>query len=486
MNIVCRPCVKAFLLTLTAALCAGVTPLALGVGITNCPDVAPALDVSSATQAVCSEAGLKAAIVSSRETNGGNGKVSLPPNCSITLTSRIEVIDDLTIDGNGVTLSGNNATQIFDIGRNYLKDRGVYFALQNATLINDRDAGAGAGAINNGGGAIFQDGLQPLGYPPVIGSPGGYTPVGYQRDSYGKGRFCGVLFTGNTVGNLHDSNNTGKTGGGLFRYVYVPVAANPVSGGDTLVEIERSMFDGNRAYGGGGALHLGGNGNTDDASVRDSVFRNNRAGGGAGGAISMYERNANFSNITLADNCINTGGNTVDCSGSSNSDGTGGGIGTWSGRYNVDHATVVRNRAAAYSGALNQNSTAGKTGALTNSILSANTSGNSFGVAKNCSNPVFTNGANSYQWQALSARNTADPYDPGCGAATENIDPLVSATPTVCTGRIAGSSFSNAPMVVFLPGQPAVLAGAAGAACPDSVAAKKPANLTSILMLLLD
>jgi hypothetical protein len=512
--------------------------------ITNCPDVAPELDVANATLAVCSEAGLKAAIFATSQSQGGNGKVSLPANCSITLTAQIDVTDDLTIDGNGVTIDGNNATQIFRVGRNFMLSRGVNFSLQNATLQNGLASGsgeslsslggaisgaqfgnitvlnvkfsnnrstdtggeAGGGAIykaqfgkltvfnshfqgnlatnggairalltsiqlvnssfagntalsgNNGGGAILLDGLQPTNLPLAINLPGGYAPVGYQRDTYGKGRFCGLYFSGNSVGNQYDINGTGKTAGAMGIFVYGPTATDP--GGDTMIEIERSMFDGNKAYAGGGALHLGSGGATDFASVKDSVFRNNRAGGVAGGAISLYQKNVNFSNVTIADNCINTGGNTADCSSSSNSDGSGGAIGTWSNQYNLDHVTVVRNRAAAYSGALNQGPTAG---ALTNSIISANTSGNSYGVAQSCSKPAFTNGTNSYQWQVL-ARHAADPNDPGCGAATENIDPLVSATPTVCTGRIAGSSFSNAAMVVFLPGQPGM---SAGAVCPQ-------------------
>jgi hypothetical protein len=516
-------------------------------GITNCADVAPVLDVTNATLAACSEAGLKTAIVTSSYSQGGNGKVRLPANCAITLTSQIDVNDDLTIDGNGVTLDGNSTSQIFRVGRNFLLNRGVTFALQNATMQNGLASGsgesisslggaisgaqfgnitalnvkfinirstdtggeAGGGAIykaefgkltvfnshfesnlatnggairsllssiqlvnssfvnntalsgNNGGGAILLDGLQPFSYPPVIGSPGGYTPVGYQRDTYGKGRFCGLLFTGNSVGNQYDINGTGKTAGAMGLFVYGPTANDP---GDTMIEIERSVFDGNKAYAGGGALHLGSSGAPDFASIKDTVFRNNRAGGVAGGAISLYRANVNFSNLSIADNCINTGGNTSNCSSSSNSDGTGGGIGAWldqftPNQYNLDHVTVVRNHASAYSGALNQ----GTAGTLTNSIISANTSGNSYRVAQNCSTPVFTNGANSYQWQA-TARAVSDPNDPGCGAATENIDPLVSASPTVCTNRIAGSSFSSTAMVVFLPGLTSITAGAV---CPN-------------------
>jgi hypothetical protein len=503
-------------------------------GSTGCLDQPPVLDVSNPTLATCSESGLKDAITASQAV-GGNGHVRLPAQCSLTLTSKVQVDDDLAIDGNGATIDGQGSTQLFVVGRNFLKDRGVRFALQHATLKNGRDPGGGGGAVsggqfgeltlvdvvflnntsagtggedgggaifkaqfgkltvfnchfegntgtnggaiksllaslqvvnssfvgnrarggNNGGGAIIVDGLQPTQLPPVIGTPGGYTPVGYQRDPYARGRLCGVLFSRNSVGNQYDFNHTGQQGGGLFTHVYV--------GNDTQVEVERSLFDGNTSAGGGGAFRLGGDGDTAFARVGDCAFVNNRAGGGVGGAVSLYETNANFSNVTVADNCINVGGDVAGCAATSNSDGLGGGIGTYSRTYNVDRVTVVRNRAASYSGALVQSSTPGQAGALTNSVISDNRAGNSYGVAKNCGNPVFTSGANSYQWQAQARANPSDPNDPGCGAATENVDPRVAVVASLCAGRVAGSATANAPMVWFEVGAPGV---SAGAACP--------------------
>ena len=70
------------------------------------------VDTSSTTLATCSAAGLQSAINAT-----SNGRVALPAACNITLTAPLQVNKDVVIDGNGVTISGNQATRIFEVGR---------------------------------------------------------------------------------------------------------------------------------------------------------------------------------------------------------------------------------------------------------------------------------------------------------------------------------------------------------------------------------
>ena len=68
-----------------------------------------------------------------------------------------------------------------------------------------------------------------------------------------------------------------------------------------------------------------------------------------------------------------------------------------------------------------------KRSAMVDSVIAGNTAGNPYSVAPNCTGPLFTNGANSYQWPGP----TADVNDAGCGAVNV-INPTVSSTKTLC------------------------------------------------------
>ncbi len=335
--------------------------------------------------------------------------------------------------------------------------------LSNFQIVNSSFVGNIARGGNNGGGAIFVDGLAQTTTPPPLSTPGGagYAPNGYAVDTYGKGRICGTYVQGNAVGARFDVNTTGRQGGGLMAHVYGG-GAKP---GATAVEIERSVFEGNTAADGGGGMRLGGDGLGPTGgmySVSHTVVRNNRAGN-HGGGVRFSESNGTFFNVTVADNCANANNDVSACNDNSTTGGLGGGIVAFEKRYTVNRVTAVRNRAASYGGALVQPGATvpgtGGPGTMINTIVANNTAGNPFGNGQNCLGPAFTNGGGSFQWPTP----TIGTFELGCGSASGNANPNVSATAQVCPARIAGSSASNTPMVVFLPSA----AVNAGATCPN-------------------
>jgi predicted outer membrane repeat protein len=347
-----------------------------------------------------------------------------------------------------------------------IKSLGANVQVVNSAFIDNVARGG-----NNGGGAHFVDGLEVTTPKPSL-SQGGYAPNGYSVNTYGKARFCGVLYRGNSVGGLHDGNVTGRQGGALFTHVYgsggAPIPGTPyfTSAGYTVVEVERSIFEDNTAFDGGGALRLGGDGAAASApaEISSSQFRNNRAGN-HGGAIRMSQTEANYSNLVVADNCANADNTVTACTSNSAAGGLGGGIVAFEKKYNVDRLTVVRNRAASYGGGLNQTGPmTAQLGAMTRSIVAANTTGNPYNVGNQCAGPVFSNGAASYQWPGPTNPN----FDAACGAVN-TANPNVSSSATLCTTR-AGSSLANAFHYVMLAASAVSQTNGlpdAGAICPS-------------------
>ncbi len=342
--------------------------------------------------------------------------------------------------------------------------------LSNLQIVNTSFVNNVARGGNNGGGAIFIDGLAQNSTPKPLAS-GGYAPNGYLFDTYGKGRLCGVLLKNNTVGNLHDPNGTGRQGGGLFTHTYtktgtIPGTSFDIKTGYSRIEVERTIVEANTASDGGGGMRFGGDGGG-TANVLDTIIRNNK-GGEHGGGVRFSKTDGNFTNTTIADNCANVNGNVANCTSTSTGGGIGGGIVAFENQYNLNRVTMLRNRSASYGGAASQTTNVSVTGSIVNSLVANNTAGNPYGTAQNCSGPKFTNGAGSYQWPGVPG---TDPNDLGCGTATRNVNPNLGATPAACPLRIAGSSIVSSPMVVFVPATsvPTSVGGStnAGSSCPS-------------------
>jgi hypothetical protein len=357
-------------------------------------------------------------------------------------------------DGGGAVLKdeGGKLTVFNSVFRDNLATNGgaIKALLSNTQIVDSSFIDNTARGGNNGGGAIFLDGLVTRVLP-------GYAPVGATVDGYGKGRFCGLLFSGNVVGNTLDFNTTGRQGGGLFTHTY------PVTGNSTRIEIERSVFIGNRAAQDGGGLRIGtsdAGGNGGSALMSHLLLRDNRAGN-HGGAIRLSDANASLENTTLVGNCA--GDLAATCTSATDSGGgLGGAVAVFDRAYQAQRISVMRNRAAGFSGGLSTRPES----SLSRSLIAYNNVGNSFGTTRNCGAPALLDGAFSFEWPAPQG----NVFEPGCGVANIS-DPALAQTPTSC-GENAGAASASTPLQVYLPGVvvPRV-AGVptAGAICPDQL-----------------
>jgi len=104
---------------------------------------------AAGTVTVCDEANLRTAL-------SGGGEVTFACSGTIILADRISITSDTTVDGSGqaVTISGNNAVQVFYV------ETGVTFGLKSLTIANANakdNTTAGGGAVETWGGTIIID-----------------------------------------------------------------------------------------------------------------------------------------------------------------------------------------------------------------------------------------------------------------------------------------------------------------------------------------
>jgi hypothetical protein len=184
---------------------------------------------------------------------------------TIGLTSgQLSITDALSITGPGatqLTISGSNASRVFDIGA------GTTVTIADLTIANGATVGDGATVGSLGGGGILNEAGATL----------------TLRDA---------ALTNNTA--TAASNTVDVFGGGLLNEGTAIVAS--------------STFSGNRALGGGGSSFFGGSsgGAIDNfggatLTVTDSTFASNQAlgtGAGSFGNGGAIENNAGFANST--------------------------------------------------------------------------------------------------------------------------------------------------------------------------------------------
>ncbi|BAY45532.1 hypothetical protein SAMD00079811_31360 [Scytonema sp. HK-05] len=205
---------------------------------------------------------------------------------TITLTSgQLTVNKDLTIDGagaSGLTISGNNASRIFDV-----PTPGSSFTLRNLTLANGKATGDWE---NGAGGAIRTVSGDKLTTLNVENSKF----VNNSASGAGGGAIWGGFNTANTItGSVFEGNDStaGKSerGGGA-------IAVN----GNSALTVKNSDFTNNKGTNGGAINTV-----LSKLTVEDSTFRNNdsTAGGpigphtiGYGGAIYTDGANASGAN----------------------------------------------------------------------------------------------------------------------------------------------------------------------------------------------
>jgi len=298
---------------------------------------------------ICDEAHFRTALA-----DGGN--VTFTCSGTITLTARITIAADTTIDGSGqaVTISGNHTVRVFTV------NSGVTLNLIRLTVANG-SAVDGGGVHNSGtttvsnstfsdnrGGQDFAKGggIYNLGTLIVSDSTFSGNRASGATDGVGGGIFnLGQLTVSNST---FSANSASRGGGGIFNYNGTTTVSNStfsgnggggISNSGQLI-VTNSAFSANLASRGGGGIYN----STGLATVSNSTFSANRAWYSSGGGIYNRTGTVTVSNSTFSANrgssaaggILNGGTLTVrNCTLSDNSADNGGGI------YNVGGGDVT-------------------------------------------------------------------------------------------------------------------------------------------------
>ncbi|NMG06777.1 hemolysin [Brasilonema sp. UFV-L1] len=353
-------------------------------------------------------------------------------NQTITLTSgQLTVDETLTIDGsgaNGLTISGNNASRIFDVVP------GSNFSLQNLTLANGKASGTGEDGSGGAIRTISSDQLTTLNVEnsrfidnSSSGLGGGAIWSGFKTantvtnsvfegndSTAGKNERGGGAIAVNTNSTLtvksSEFNNNKGTNGGAINTVL------------STLTVEDSTFRNNDSTAGGPigphTIGYGGAIYTDGANasgpnydygpvggtitIRDSYFEGNKAAG-QGGGLLLY---AYPPDKIIVENSTITNNEVVE---DSQGDSLGGGLRIGNADFTVNNTTITDNRALDQGGGLwvgEQSS-----GTISNSTFTGNRAESADGkdglggaiTLANGSNPVTIEGttvANNYAgWQ---------------------------------------------------------------------------------------
>lgn len=252
---------------------------------------------AAGTVTVCDEANLRTAL-------SGGGEVTFACSGTIILADRISITSDTTVDGSGqaVTISGNNAVQVFYV------ETGVTFGLKSLTIANANakdNTTAGGGAVETWGGTIIIDNSNFTNNTAWSGgaifSESGTVSVArstfsnntaFEQSAYG-----GAIFTESgtlTVSDSTFSGNGALTGGAIYSSDYA---------GTGMLTVSRSTFSNNTTSDwSGGAIVTSGAGD-----VSNSTFYGNRAPNEYGGAIAN-RGTLTVTNSTFSNNAADYGG----------------------------------------------------------------------------------------------------------------------------------------------------------------------------------
>ncbi|MGB9751135.1 choice-of-anchor Q domain-containing protein [Roseiflexus castenholzii] len=405
------------------------------------PPIAPVTLVNPTVITSCTQANLQAALAT-----GGHITFDCGPHpVTIPITSPLvtSATRDIVLDGKGlITLDGGGVTRIlekpFTPGSHIDKTSGNDLVIQNMRFINGRapaatktqDDKARGGALwvtspgtrlhiinsifennrttsmtdeDNQGGAIYAGNIYET---VIVGSV-------FVNNEAGSGGAFGGIATGLQVYNSRFTNNRAAdatTGGivrghgGAIHLDGVSNSFNPITG--NTVEVCGSVFDGNTATRGGGALKvtisdnlntkatyarstfsnnrvldsppaeghggaiyhieddLAGGVNEDNIEIRESTFNGNYAARQGGGVWMSVNGRGRVVNSTFFDNRAATAGTNVI--------GQGGGMIISRGTIDIIHATFASNFATFQGGAIFAGNPSAAAVTLTSSIFSAN------------------------------------------------------------------------------------------------------------------
>ncbi|MGB0560675.1 MAG: CHAT domain-containing protein [Spirulinaceae cyanobacterium] len=320
--------------------------------------------------------------------------------------------DNLTIDGNGGTVSAGAGSRVFSIAANNA-------TVQNLTIQNGAPGGASdGGGINHSGTgslAIINSTITNN----IVGDDGGgifsygnvtltnSTVSGNVADDNGGGVWSNGSITLNSS-TISNNIATNSTGGGLVFYTPIPTAGQNVTIVDSIISdnfaggvsgvggagglffrnsagtltISNSIVSGNSAPGSGGGIY----GNTRNTTLNSSTISGNTAGTDGGGLFfNNAAGNLTISNSTIVNNSSGNNGGGIDSDGAvilNNSSASGnlanykgGGI-TGAGIITLNNSTVSGNSATSDGGGVSSNA---GTITLNSSTVSGNLAGDDGG-----------------------------------------------------------------------------------------------------------
>ncbi|NEO85352.1 MAG: CHAT domain-containing protein [Spirulina sp. SIO3F2] len=258
--------------------------------------------------------------------------------------------DNLTIEGNGSTVDGNNVSRVFNISANNATINDL--TIQNGTV---GGTDSGAGILHSGSGTITLN----------------RATISENSTMFSQGRGGGIHSTGNLTLNssMISGNSTGQHGGGIYGNGTITVNNSTISGnltfdfgggmygrGTTIVT--DSIISGNSAYYGGGIA------NTGVLTVTNSTISENYSlyGGsifGLGASSNITVNSSTISNnsavIRHGAGLYNSGGTlTVNSSTLFGNSifAAGGAIGNVNGNLYINNSTISGNSAGYFGGAI--------------------------------------------------------------------------------------------------------------------------------------
>ncbi|MDK3155472.1 DUF4347 domain-containing protein, partial [Kamptonema cortianum] len=322
---------------------------------------------------------------------------------TLTLASSINITSNIQINGLGednLIISGNNATQIFNIGNNST------VTLRDLTLANGNIAAGFGGAINNSGNLTLINST-------IRDSAAGLGGGGIHNNASGILIFNNSRLQNNRVSLVGDGGGLNNQGGRVeLNNSLIANNTSPVNGGgifnqNGIISVNQGRFSDNVTVGEGGAIWNGLQGNID---IFAGTFSNNQAGNGGAiynaetsqtiinnsqiGTLNNGNRASNgggirnlgildIQNSQIVDN-LATGGEGGGISNFSNGQliliqssitdnraRFGGGIQTGQGNATIGRSTLANNQASEHGGGLNVNSTSA-TAEIFNTTFSGN------------------------------------------------------------------------------------------------------------------
>ncbi|MGZ3797462.1 MAG: choice-of-anchor Q domain-containing protein, partial [Pseudobdellovibrionaceae bacterium] len=401
------------LYTITATSAGGVSTSTLNIRTADgylVNDLSDAHNVGAGCVTSNGSCTLRAAIEANNSSSSSNvillpkGQIKLSLG-ELLLNSAAEIYGDCE---GGTIIDGQNSTRVFHLASGPTK-------LQNLTLQNGTTSQSGAGLWIDGSASEFKADLLDVTIQNNTSSLGG--GAGIEIDDGGNGHAVTVSMNRCKIQN---NTSTQDLGGGMD------------VGGNAVVTMKDCVVQNNVALIGGGMLVNG------TVNVDQSLFQNNTASTGPGGAIycassAAGSRQVHLTNVTITDNTADRGGGIVFAN---------------NGIVTVLNSTIVNNHSvsATYGGGITSNGGGGSL-SLQNSIVAKNQSA---GLALNCGTNVLiqSNGFNLSDQNDCGLTSTGDQM---------NVDPLLGPLQN-------NGGFSNT--FAILPGSPAIRTISPATNCP--------------------